>query len=49
MVNNDLEFPDGALPDDDPDLVLGMLKLRLLREQEEEIPDLLPRVKRRPD
>ena len=48
-MNNDLEFPDDELPDDDPDIVLGMHKLRLLREREEEIPDLLQRAKRRAD
>ncbi|WP_206750146.1 hypothetical protein [Cryobacterium lyxosi] len=48
-MNNDLEFPDSELPNDDPDIVLGMQKLLLLREHEEEIPDLLQRTKRRPD
>ena len=48
-MNNDLEFPDGELGDDDAEIVLGMQRLRLLREQEDETPDLLQRVKRRPD
>ncbi|WP_156109861.1 hypothetical protein [Cryobacterium sp. MLB-32] len=38
-MNNDLEFPDGELPDDDPDIVAGMERLRILREHEDETPD----------
>jgi hypothetical protein len=43
MLEIDLEFPDGKLSDDDPDLVAGLAKLWLLRESEDEIVELRPR------
>jgi len=47
MVSDDLEYPDTDLPDDDPDIIAGMERLRVLRASQDEIPDLLPRVPRR--
>lgn len=32
---DDLDIPDGDLPDDDPDVVDGMAKLELLRQMED--------------
>lgn len=49
FMTNDLEIPDGELPDDDPEIIAGMERLGLLRKHEDEIPDLLQRVKRRLD
>ena len=37
------ESSDGELPDDDPDIVAGMARLRQLREHEDEILELRPR------
>ena len=34
------EAADDELPDDDPDVVAGMERLRLLRDGEAEVPDL---------
>jgi len=47
MASNDLEHPDADLPDDDPDIIAGMERLRVLRAGEEETPDLQSRVPRR--
>ena len=47
MASNDMEHPDAELPDDDPDMIAGMERLRVLRACEEEIPDLQSRVPRR--
>ena len=32
---DDLEFPDGELPDDDPKVIDGLAKLELLRQMED--------------
>ena len=36
----DLESAGEDLPDDDPDMVAGMERLRVLREQEDNVPEL---------
>ena len=47
MASNNLEHPAADLPDDDPDMIAGMERLRVLRACEEEISDLQSRVPRR--
>lgn len=36
------DIVDGDLPDDDPEVIAGMKRLRLLRELEREIRDITP-------
>lgn len=38
----DLDFPTGDLPDDDPDVVAGLERLRRLREAEADVPEIRP-------
>ena len=35
-----LDFPDGDLADDDPEIVAGMARLAVLRAAEDELPEI---------
>jgi hypothetical protein len=37
---DDLDFPSGDLPNDDPEVVAGMERLRQLRDLESAIPEI---------
>ena len=44
-MTDPLDFPDGDLPDDDPDILEGMARLAVLRAAEVEVPSI-PRLLR---
>ena len=39
-MTDPLDFPDGDLPDDDPDVIAGMARLAVLRAAEGEVPEV---------
>ena len=39
-MTDPLDFPDGELPDDDPDVIAGMARLAVLRAAEHEVPTI---------
>ena len=39
-MTDPLDFPDGTLPDDDPDIIAGMARLTVLRAAENELAEI---------
>ena len=39
-MTDPLDFPDGDLPADDPDIIAGMARLAVLRAAEDEVPEI---------